>query len=117
MNRTLVIVAWVVCAALSSAVGNLMLKRATVGLGEQKILGLMASMWFWGGILFFIINFVFFTLLLEQMPLTIAYPLLTGVVFVTLAVAGWWFFAEQLAMIQYIGMGLILIGIVLLTQK
>lgn len=111
-------IAWllIVGAGLNSCIGNLLLKKARIVAPDSDIFTMMFSPWFIGGLIFYAINVVLFAKALDALPVSIAYPALAGIGFTLLTAAAWWLYGEQLAAPQYLGIALVLFGIVLLAR-
>ncbi|MDX1976808.1 MAG: SMR family transporter [Pseudanabaenaceae cyanobacterium bins.68] len=111
--------AWlmVLIAAVNNAMGSLLLKKSRLVASEPGILGLFLSPWFWAGLMFYGMNVVIFAKALERLPVSVAYPVLAGVGFALIAIAGGFFFRERLEIGQWMGMGIILTGIILVAGK
>lgn len=110
-------IAWVLVliAAVNNAIGSLLLKKSRLVASEPGIMGLLFSPWFWGGLLFYGTNVIIFAKALERLPVSVAYPVLAGVGFALIAIAGGVFFRESLTIGQWAGIGIILTGIILVA--
>ena len=75
------------------------------------------SLWFIGGLLFYIVNVVLFAKALDRLPVSIAYPVLAGVGFALLTAASAFFFGERMSVLQYFGLAFILGGVALMAVK
>jgi len=110
--------AWllVFLAGLNSTIGNLLLKKSR----EQEFLNFFDSLlnlWFFGGILFYIINVLLFVKALELLPVSQAYPVLAGFGFLLLTVSANVLLGESLNLNHYIGIAFIVFGIFLLSYS
>lgn len=65
----------------------------------------------WAGLTSFAVALVFYTLALAKMPLSLAYPIMTTVGFAIVLTASAIFFEERLNTVQYVGIGLIAVGV------
>lgn len=54
---------------------------------------------------------------LDKLPVSAAYPVLAGLGFSLIAISGSWFFGERLGLNQYIGLGMILAGIIIMSRS
>lgn len=68
------------------------------------------------GLTAFGLNLMFYTQALKVLPISIAYPVMTGAGFVFIGITGVYLFSEKLQNIQLAGIGLIFLGIILITQ-
>ena len=66
-------------------------------------------------ILGYVIAFYFLSLTLKTIPVGIAYAIWSGVGIVLLSVAGWVFYHEKLDTAAFVGMGLIIAGILVIN--
>jgi len=107
----------VALAGLNSTIGNLLLKRSTEFVGMIKWSFIPINVWFFLGLSFYGINVLLFAKALQTLGVATAYPVLAGVSFVLLSLSSYVVFDEKLAIIQYIGIVVILFGIYLLTMK
>ena len=109
--------ALVIAAGVNSAIGNLLLKWSRVAAAPgATTLEKLLSVGFLGGLFFYAVNVVLFAKALDDMPVSIAYPILAGVGFALLALASSMIFAEALTLSKALGIGLILLGIVALAR-
>jgi multidrug transporter EmrE-like cation transporter len=104
-------------AGINTCIGNLLLKKSRLVATDSSLLSLIFSPWFIGGLLFFGVNVIIFTKSLDKLPVSVAYPVLAGLGFALLAVSGNWIFGERLGWSQFIGVGLILIGIIIVSKS
>jgi|GEM_PF-3354067 multidrug transporter EmrE-like cation transporter len=87
---------------------------------EQMSISLVSKLilnkWFFLGTLSFAVAMPSLVLLLARQKISVAYPIITGVVFLVVAVCGAIFFKEHLSFIQLVGIFTILLGLILMTQ-
>ena len=102
---------------MNSCIGNLLLKRSRLEIPDSSLSNLLFSPWFIGGLVFYGINVVLFAKALEKLPVSVAYPALAGFGFALLVVAAGWFFGERLGLNQYVGLGMILAGIIIMSRS
>jgi multidrug transporter EmrE-like cation transporter len=104
-------------AAINACIGNLLLKQSRLKVPDPGLLSLLLSPWFMGGLVFYSINVVIFAKALDKLPVSVAYPVLVGLAFSLLVVTGNWFFGERLGLNQYLGLGIIMAGIIVLSRS
>lgn len=63
----------------------------------------------------YLIAFYFLSLSLRTIPIGVAYAVWSGVGIVAIALIGWWFFQQRLDLASYIGIGLIVAGVMVLN--
>ncbi|MER9056892.1 SMR family transporter [Mesorhizobium sp. M0910] len=107
----------VLAAGLSSCIGNLFLKCGRASLpADAGLADNFLSMGFMGGLAFHGINLVLFAKALGTMEISVAYPILAGSGFVMLMIASHYLFGEPFHPHKWIGVALVLAGIVFLTR-
>lgn len=110
--------AWgfVLIAAINNCMGSLLLKKSRLVATDTSLLNFLFSPWFIAGLCVYGINVVLFTKALEKLPVSVAYPVLAGISFSLITLAGSWFFGERLGLNQWIGLGTILTGIIIMSR-
>ncbi|MEB3280157.1 MAG: SMR family transporter [Lyngbya sp.] len=116
MNLNLSGWAFVFIAAINNSMGSLLLKKSRLVATDSSLLGLLFSPWFIAGLAVYGINVILFAKALEKLPVSVAYPVFAGIGFSLIAVAGGWFFGERLAINQWMGLGMILAGIIIMSR-
>jgi multidrug transporter EmrE-like cation transporter len=107
----------VLLAAVNSTVGNLMLKKSRLVLpSEYGFIDQYLSFWFIGGVCFYVINVIIFSKALDDMPVSIAYPILATSGFVMLLTSSSYLFHETISYTQMTGLALALLGIYLIAK-
>jgi small multidrug resistance pump len=105
-----------ILAFLSNAMANMMLKlgalqqvslgtllRGSISMGHVIIAGALA---------FFALNFVFYVLALQRIPISIGYPVMIGMTFAITTIGGL-LIGERLNSVEAVGLGLILLGVII----
>ena len=64
---------------------------------------------------FYVAYVIFFSKALEQVPVSAAYPVLAGSGFGFIIVSSSYFFDERLNFSQWVGLGIILLGIIIMS--
>jgi multidrug transporter EmrE-like cation transporter len=107
------LVAWtlMLLSGLAAGVGNLMMKRAHVG-----SLANLLSPWFLGAMVFYLINVFLLAKALEDNPVSMAAPIVSGANFMVVVLGAALVFGESLNPWQYAGLGAILLGIFLVGR-
>jgi multidrug transporter EmrE-like cation transporter len=104
----------VVLAGINSCAGNVLLKYSRKG-AAPGFLGFLFNPWFIAGLLFYAVNVVLFAKALDSLPVSRAYPVLSGLGFVLLTAASSLLFGEALNVRGILGIVLVFAGIVLLA--
>ncbi|MBW4633807.1 MAG: multidrug efflux SMR transporter [Iphinoe sp. HA4291-MV1] len=108
---------FVFVAAVNTCIGNLLLKRSRLEPTDSGLLSLLLSPWFLGGLVFYGINVVLFAKALEKLPVSTAYPVFAGIGFALIAISGSWFFREHFSQNHWIGLAMILAGIIIMSRS
>ncbi|NJM73140.1 MAG: small multidrug resistance protein [Scytonema sp. RU_4_4] len=111
--------AWtfVFVAAVNTCIGNLLLKQSRLKSTDSGLLSLLLSPWFLGGLVFYGINVVLFAKALEKLPVSTAYPVFAGIGFTLIAISGSWLFRENFSQNHWIGLGMIMAGIIIMSRS
>lgn len=107
----------VLAAGVNTCIANLLLKRSRIEAIDSNLVSLILSPWMISALVFFGINVVLFTKALDKLPVSVAYPVLAGLGFSLLAITSNWFFGERLGLSQWIGIGLILAGLIIMSRS
>jgi len=110
--------AWlmVIVAALSTCIANLLLKKSRMLSTELGFLSSFASPWFLAALIFMIVYLFLFSKALDILPISSAYPVFSGVVFITLILSAILLLGERFQPVQLWGIGAIIFGIVLVAR-
>ncbi len=98
-------------SGLSAGVGNLMLKRANLGPFETAV-----SPWFMGAISLFLLNVFLLAKSMENLPASLATPVVAGANFLVVVLGAALVFGESLNPWQYAGLLAIVLGIFLVGK-
>lgn len=112
-------------AIITTVLSQLLFKQGMLILGGinfslSNILSLIASTlknpFLLSGLVFYGISFLLWLLVLSKMKLSIAYPI-TSLNFVLAIIASYFLFGERISPIQFIGIFLIIIGVIALARS
>ncbi|TCU31319.1 DMT family transporter [Rhizobium azibense] len=107
----------VLAAGLNSCIGNILLKWSRTSMpADAGLLDKFLSVGFIGGLAFYGINIILFAKALDSMEVSIAYPILAGSGFAMLAAASYYIFGEPFHLHKWIGLALVLAGVVFLAR-
>jgi multidrug transporter EmrE-like cation transporter len=104
---------------------QLFLKKGVLDLGiinfsAKEFLNLiprfLQNIWLIGGLFLLGISFLLWLFVISKIKLSIAYPILTSMNFILIALFSWLFLKEQLGAIQGLGIIIIIFGIFLLLK-
>ena len=113
-----------IASAMTNALGSTVMKHAYGGDSSIVSSGLIAGIlkillnpWIILGLGMFGISFFFMAAALSRSDLALAYPMMSGLVYLILLFVGFFIFKEKITMMRIMGIGAILIGITMLTMK
>lgn len=114
----------ILASAVTNALGSTVMKFAYGGDSQMVTSGLIGAFlrillnpWIIVGLGMFGVSFFFMAAALSRTDLTLAYPLMSGVVYLLLLFIGLFFFKEDITVLRVAGMSFVLIGITLLALK
>ena len=100
---------------------NLAFKHAmqsTISILEKRpLIILLANPWIWVGMLSAALLLGCYLYALRGIDISVAYPIVTGIAMIFLALFGAWLFSESLTILKIIGVGLVIFGIFLIMQQ
>ena len=113
-----------IASAVTNAFGSTVMKHAYGGDTSIVSSGLIAGIfkillnpWIIIGLGMFGISSFFMAAALSRTDLTLAYPMMSGLVYIILLFVGFFIFREKITMLRIMGIGAILLGITMLTMK
>ena len=68
------------------------------------------------GVVFFAISFITWMIALSKIELSLAYPTVS-ITYIIIALASWYFFNEHISVYRWLGIGIIMFGIIVMYQK
>ncbi len=108
---------YVVLAMFFEALAQLSFKRGADNTAQNDTVRLLQEVWYQRmillGIAFFLVEAVFWTMALQLLDVSLAVPA-GSLCFVFIALLSRWWLHEQIAPERWIGIGLILVGVVLI---
>ncbi|MDO8571751.1 MAG: EamA family transporter [bacterium] len=111
----------VTLAITVGALGNFLIKIGskhlpTTGLNGETILKIITNGPLLLGIALLIVSFPFYSMALQRLNLSVAFPLIQNVTFAILLVLSYFFLKESLTFINFLGIVLIMVGLVLAAR-
>ena len=103
----------IILAAINAAVGNLLISKS------QKNTNLainLFSLEFVLGCFLFALNLALFAYALKFIEVSKAYPVLSGISFITLAIFSTLFLKDQISLVNFTGLVIIILGIYLILK-
>lgn len=120
------VVTWIVlfAAVLLNAGAQLLLKAGTTSLGElaseqgpiHTVMRVLFQPFVLAGLVAYVVSAALWIVVLSQMPVSVAYPMLS-IGYVLNAVAAYYLFGESLTVLKIVGIGVIVIGVVLVARS
>jgi drug/metabolite transporter (DMT)-like permease len=118
---------WVLTGVLLNAAAQLMLKAGARTAGEITMSAGPAALWrtatglafqpgILGGLACYAISVVVWIVALSRVEVSIAYPMLS-IGYVVNAALAWWLFGEQLNAQRWLGIAVIIVGVVLVGRS
>ena len=104
----------VLLAGLNSTLGNILLKKSQL---KYSFFQSLLSIEFISGCFFYLLNVLLFAFSLKYLEVSKAYPVLSGVAFISLSFVSYFLLDEKLNMINFFGVFLIICGIFLVSIK
>lgn len=111
----MVVFSWllILLAGINSTLGNILLKKSQEA---PDFLSSLLSVTFIGGCFFYFTNVLLFAYALKTLDVSKAYPVLAGTSFMTLTSVGMIFMNESVSLTNLLGILIVLLGIILITQ-
>jgi multidrug transporter EmrE-like cation transporter len=118
---------WVLSGVLLNAVAQLLLKAGANSAGEismsagapalfRTALGLAHHPGILGGLACYAISVVVWIIALSRVEVSIAYPMLS-IGYVVNAMLAWWLFGEDVNLQRWLGIGVIIVGVILVARS
>ncbi|MFO1385380.1 MAG: SMR family transporter [Chitinivorax sp.] len=106
------------CAQLLLKAGTNRIGHFDFSLGNALPIGwqLATNPYIFGGLSCYVISVVVWIMALSRVPVSIAYPMLS-IGYVVNALAAWWLFGESLTVMRIAGIGIIIVGVYLVTKS
>ena len=103
--------------ALSTGVANILLKQSRLVAAEPRLFAGIYYFWFIGALVFYCIDLLLFAKALDRLPVSIAQPVSSGIMFSCVVIFSNVFLGEALKIGRVVGLGLIFAGIIVMSQK
>ncbi len=113
----------IVGSAITNAAASSMMKAGFGHRGDlmdggliRTVFQIVTNPWAVGGVVLFGISFVFMSAALSRVDLSVAYPLMSGIVYILVIGASAFFFGESLGPSKIFGVCAILTGVIALSM-
>jgi len=108
-------------AVVANATANISLKIAMTSKAGQSALAepwlLVKQPALWAGLIAAAVLFVCYLLAIRSLHISIAYAIVTGMALVLTTVVSIWVFEARLAAVQFAGIGLVVLGVFLISAN
>jgi len=109
---------WIILtiALIFNALANILIKVGMRDYHGKLLLYLISNKFIIGGVVAFIIALAGYSFALTKLPLSVAYPIMTGCGFAIVVTASYFVFGESFGILKMIGIAFIFLGIIFLTR-
>jgi len=118
---------WILSGVLLNAAAQLLLKAGASSAGEISMSAGAPALWrtasglamhpgILGGLVCYAISVVVWIVALSRVEVSIAYPMLS-IGYVVNALLAWWLFGENLSLQRWLGIGVIIVGVILVARS
>jgi multidrug transporter EmrE-like cation transporter len=97
-----------------NAVAQIFLKKADI---KEFNFSVLTNKFVWAGALLYVGAFWLWVKVVNELELSIAVPLMTGIMYVLVVFSAWYFFKESITMLKFLGICLVAFGVFFLTKK
>jgi len=108
---------------LLAVTGQLLMKKGMVIFGAfpvsqllYKIIPMFLNPWVFFGFVFFGLSSLFWLVVISRLELSLVYPMVS-VAYVLVALASYFFFKENVALVRWIGIAVIILGVFLVSRS
>lgn len=103
-------------AAVSTSIGNILLKQSRLAATDASWLTALTSPWFLAALAFYSANLLLTAKALDRLPVSLAVPVSQGISFLAVVLMASWLFGDRLSLGQLSAASLIVVGVVLLAR-
>ncbi|MBN3033036.1 MAG: EamA family transporter [Candidatus Saganbacteria bacterium] len=103
--------------------GQLLMKRGMISFGTFpvsqlaiNVIPMFLNPWVFIGLACFGLSSVFWLVVLSRMELSLVYPMVS-VAYVVVALLSWYFFKENLTLVRWAGIAVIVLGVILISRS
>lgn len=100
--------------SVTNAIAQVFLKKAGI-----KEIGweIFFNKFIWAGAILYISAFWLWIKIINEMEMSVAVPMMVGIIYVLALFTAWYFFKEQITILKFLGIFLIFLGISLLAKQ
>ena len=112
------VIAWamMLTSGVCAGIGNMLVKRSRLIVEGSALAAWPVSPWLMAAVVFYLLNVHLLSKSMDSLPLSVAAPIVSGTNFVVVVLGAVWMFGEGLSLVQYLGLGSIVLGIYLVGQ-
>lgn len=118
MNIVLILV-----SVLLNSAAQMLMRKGMLAVGEVRLSNLLqmvgpmlANVWLWLSMLCYAVSILLWMAVLSKVEVSYAYPFLS-VGYIVAAVGGYYFFGEGLSLVRLLGIGVICLGVFLISRS
>ena len=108
---------------LLAVTGQLLMKKGMLAFGTfpvsqlvSRVIPMFLNPWVFFGFACFGLSSIFWLVVLSRMELSLVYPMVS-VAYVLVAIFSWYFFKENLSLMRWAGVAVIIAGVVLISRS
>lgn len=108
---------------LLAVAGQLLMKRGMMAFGTFpvsqllfKVIPMFLNPWVFVGFVCFGLSSIFWLVVLSRMELSLVYPMVS-VAYVLVALFSWYYFKENLTVVRWLGIALIILGVFFISRS
>jgi multidrug transporter EmrE-like cation transporter len=108
---------------LLAVIGQLLMKKGMMLFGAfpvsqllQKIIPIFLNPYVFFGLACFGLSSVFWLVVLSRLELSLVYPMVS-VAYILVAFASWFFFKENVTLVRWMGIAVIVLGVILISRS
>jgi len=118
---------WILGGVLLNAIAQLLLKAGAASVGQISMAAGVPALWrtalnlaqhpgIVGGLACYVVSVVFWIVALSRVEVSMAYPMLS-IGYVLNAALAWWLFGEQVTGQRWLGIAVIIVGVILVARS
>ena len=106
-----------------NSVAQILMRKGMMAVGEvhasnmlQMVVPMLTNIWLWLSMLCYAVSILLWMAVLSKVEVSYAYPFLS-VGYIVAAVGGYYFFGEGISLIRMLGIGVICLGVFLISRS
>lgn len=113
----------ILASVLLNSAAQILMRKGMMVVGEvhisntmQMLIPMITNIWLWLCMVCYAVSIFLWMVVLSKVEVSYAYPFLS-VGYIVAAVAGYYFFGENISLIRVIGIGVICLGVFLISRS